>query len=131
DLRANQLAHHLRRLGVGRESPVGILLDRTPAMVVAVLAVLKAGAAYVPLQPGQPSERLKYILEDTGASVVLTRGTLAPILPAEGARVLRLDLDWHQVAGEETDSPGCAVALENGAYILYTSGSTGPPKGVM
>jgi amino acid adenylation domain-containing protein/non-ribosomal peptide synthase protein (TIGR01720 family)/FkbM family methyltransferase len=130
DRRANQLARYLGGLGVGRESPVGILLDRTPAMVVAVLGVLKAGAAYVPLQAGQPSERLKYMLRDTGAGVVLTSGALAPALP-EGPRVLRLDLDWELVAAEEVESPGCAVALANSAYVLYTSGSTGVPKGVV
>jgi amino acid adenylation domain-containing protein/non-ribosomal peptide synthase protein (TIGR01720 family)/FkbM family methyltransferase len=131
DGRANQLARYLRRLGVGRESRVGILLDRTPAMVVAVLAVLKAGASYVPLQPGQPSERLKHILQDTGAAVVLTRGALAPAPAEDGPRVLRLDLDWSLVAREDADSPGCTVALENSAYVLYTSGSTGLPKGVV
>ncbi|MGA5820365.1 amino acid adenylation domain-containing protein [Kitasatospora sp. NPDC094028] len=130
DLRANRLAHHLRELGVGRETLVGICLERSTELVVAMLAVLKAGAAYVPLDPGFPPERLAFVIEDSGLPVLLTQHGLPGDLPAVAATTVRLDeLRWESDAAR-TEPPGGAVDPGDLAYVLYTSGSTGRPKGV-
>ena len=129
--RANQLAHHLRRLGVGPESVVAISVDRGFEMAVGVLGILKAGAAYLPLDPYYPRERLAYMLEDAGAGVLLTQQGLRLNLPARGARVLRLDADWEAIAAESEENPHVGVSAQNPAYVIYTSGSTGRPKGVL
>ncbi|HVR96549.1 MAG TPA: non-ribosomal peptide synthase/polyketide synthase, partial [Thermoanaerobaculia bacterium] len=120
--RANRLAHRLRSLGVGPESVVGVWLDRSPEEVAALLAVLKAGAAYLPLDPSYPVERLAFTLQDAGASVLLTTAARAGELPVRTVVVEDLD-------GDDTDSN---VEVDPGhlAYVIYTSGSTGRPKGV-
>lgn len=129
--RANQWARRLRGLGVGPESVVGICLERSVEMVVAVLAVHKAGGAYLPLDPQHPRERLAFMIEDCGCSLVLTQQRLAESLASTGIRQLRIDTDWPQAAYENTENlPGVAEA-EHLAYVIYTSGSTGKPKGVM
>ncbi|WP_223759687.1 non-ribosomal peptide synthetase [Myxococcus sp. RHSTA-1-4] len=132
DTRANQLARHLRRLGVRRQVLVGLCLRRSVDMVVALLGVLKAGGAYVPLDPSHPPARLAFLLEDTGAPVLLTEEALADTLPSSHALVLSLDADWGRTAGRE---PATALEPEatagDLAYLIYTSGSTGQPKGVM
>ncbi|NEA45178.1 amino acid adenylation domain-containing protein, partial [Streptomyces sp. SID10815] len=132
DAKANQLAHHLRGLGVGAESVVGVSLPRGVDLVVALLAVLKTGAAYVPLDPQYPAERLEFMLADSGAQVVVGRGDAATELSASAVHVVRLD--DAQVAGELAAAPVTApeVAFEADglAYVIYTSGSTGRPKGV-
>ncbi|HET6230013.1 MAG TPA: amino acid adenylation domain-containing protein [Longimicrobiaceae bacterium] len=128
--RANQLARHLRTLGVGPETLVAVCMERTPEMVVAMYAVLKSGAAYVPVDPNYPAERIAYMLEDTGAPVVLTQARVAERLPATQARVVRVDADWHRIATEAADDLSVDVKPENAAYAIYTSGSTGRPKGV-
>ncbi|HWN42523.1 MAG TPA: amino acid adenylation domain-containing protein [Thermoanaerobaculia bacterium] len=125
DGRANRLAWRLRELGVGPEVPVGIYLERSLDMPVALLAVWKAGGAYVPLDPAYPRERLAYMLEDSGALVVLTEASLLSTVPESAARVVCLDL-----TEENAEDPGVPVFPESLAYILYTSGSTGRPKGV-
>ncbi|HVR95239.1 MAG TPA: amino acid adenylation domain-containing protein, partial [Thermoanaerobaculia bacterium] len=131
DRRANQLAHRLHALGVGPESMVAIHLERSLAMVESILAVLKAGSAYLPLDPDYPRERLAYILEDAGASVLLTEGGRTFGLPATAAGVTILDVE-HGTGPEGIESPprveGTDASL---AYVIYTSGSTGRPKGVM
>jgi len=132
DRRANLLARHLRRRGVGPESRVGVCVGRSPSMIVAVLGTLKAGAAYVPLDPTYPPGRLSFMIEDSGTQLLLTEEQFAGALPvvAPIERVL-LDADWESILQEdETDSPPAVALPENIAYVLYTSGSTGRPKGV-
>jgi amino acid adenylation domain-containing protein/thioester reductase-like protein len=128
--RANQLAHTLREMGVGPDETVGIFAERSLEMAVAVLGVLKAGGAYVPLDPAYPAERLAYMVEDSGARVVLTQERLAASLPAQGAPVLRLDADWDEIARRATENPVRLANPEHLAYLIYTSGSTGRPKAV-
>ncbi|MCP4656142.1 MAG: AMP-binding protein, partial [bacterium] len=132
--RANRLAHHLRRLGVGPERLVGLCLERSPAMVVALLAVLKAGGAFMPLDPSYPRSRLRFMLEDAGISILLTREEDPDRLPAAGFEVIRLDRSGAPpaVRGELPDAnPVTVTHPENLAYVIYTSGSTGLPKGAM
>jgi len=129
--RANQLARHLRRLGVGREVPVALFVERGLEMVVALLGVLKAGGAYVPLDPSYPRERLAYMLTDSQARFILTKERLAGALPEDAPQALRLDADWPEVGRESAENPDHAVGPDNLAYVIYTSGSTGVPKGVM
>ena len=129
--RANQLAHHLRELGVGPDVLVGICVERSLEMVVGLLGVLKAGGAYVPLDPGYPTERLAFMIEDSRAPVLLTQQRLVEVLPKHGARVICLDADWEAIAQDSRDNPLSQVKSHNLAYVIYTSGSTGRPKGVM
>ncbi|MGB7923853.1 MAG: amino acid adenylation domain-containing protein, partial [Pyrinomonadaceae bacterium] len=128
--RANQLARYLRRLGVGPESRVGLLMERSPEMVLAVLGVLKSGAAYVPLDPAYPLERLSFMLSDSGACVLLTQGALRVALPPHPAQVVELDKDWKEIAEQSAENLKSGASAENLAYVIYTSGSTGRPKGV-
>ena len=128
--RANRLAHHLRHLGIGPESRVGVCAERSPELVVALLGIFKAGGAYVPLDPAYPAERLAYMLEDSGVSVLLTQERLLERLPAHSARVLRLDRDAALWEGLASEPPAVRVEPESLAYVIYTSGSTGRPKGV-
>ena len=129
--RANQLAHYLRRHGVGPEVLVGICMERSLDMVIGLLGTLKAGGAYVPLDPAYPKERLAFMLEDTQAPVLLTQENLIERLPKHKAHVLCLDKDWEIVLNEDEENPVCATIAENLAYVIYTSGSTGKPKGAM
>ena len=129
--RANRLAHHLQGLGVGPEAPVGILMERSVEMVVALLGVLKAGAAYAPLDPSHPAERLALMLDDLKAQVILTQQRYASEMPPIGARVFALDSAWHILRDAPTHNPPRSVKPENIAYVIHTSGSTGRPKGVM
>ncbi|MFE7115349.1 amino acid adenylation domain-containing protein, partial [Streptomyces sp. NPDC057654] len=130
EARANRLARHLARLGVGRESRVGLCLPRGVDMVVGLLAVWKAGGAYVPLDPEYPADRLAYMIADSGASVVLaTSGTAAEVTDSP-ARVVALDEAAEAIDVESPDSPEITVDPGQLAYVIYTSGSTGRPKGV-
>ncbi|HEX2191399.1 MAG TPA: amino acid adenylation domain-containing protein, partial [Longimicrobiaceae bacterium] len=129
--RANRLAHHLRALGVGPETRVGVCLERTPELVVALLGVLKAGGAYVPLDPAYPAERLAYMLGDAAAPVVVTQSALAGRLPAEGVAAVLVDAERGAVAARPETAPESGVLPENLSHVIYTSGSTGRPKGVM
>jgi amino acid adenylation domain-containing protein len=129
--RANQLAHYLRRLGVGPEVRVGLCLERSVEMVVGLLAVLKAGGAYVPLDPAYPKERLAFMLEDARASVLLGQDRHTKDLPLKGLRVVGLDAEGRPFAAESGEDPASGVGADNLAYVMYTSGSTGRPKGVM
>jgi amino acid adenylation domain-containing protein len=128
--RANQLAHYLRAQGVGPEQTVGICLERGPRLIVSLLGVLKAGGAYLPLDPQYPQERLAFMLEDAGVRVLLTEESVRTQAPRTTASVLSLDGQWDEVAHfADSDLPNLTCA-ENLAYVMYTSGSTGTPKGV-
>ncbi len=129
--RANQLAHHLRSLGVGPEALVAVSLERSLDMVIALLAVLKAGGAYVPLDPAYPRERLAFMLHDAQARLLLTHSRLRQLLPADGLTVVELDRDGPLIARHTDDNPNLAVLPQHPAYVIYTSGSTGVPKGVV
>ena len=128
--RANRLARHLRRLGVGPETLVGVAMERSLDILVSVLAVLKAGGAYVPLDPEYPQERLAYMLEDSRVPVLLTQERLLERLPASQAHVVAVDRDAATIAAESAEPVDSGAAPENVAYVIYTSGSTGRPKGV-
>ncbi|MGW2397434.1 amino acid adenylation domain-containing protein [Kitasatospora sp. NPDC001664] len=132
DAAANRVAHLLLARGVRREEPVGLALPRSAELVVALLGVLKAGAAYLPLDADHPRERIAYMLADAGARTVLTTTALAPELPA-GVEALALDAPEVQeaLASAPSTSPGVDIALDEAAYVIYTSGSTGRPKGVL
>ena len=129
---ANRLAHRLRALGVGPETPVPLCLDRSADLVVGILGILKAGGGYVPIDPSYPAERIDWILEDsqTGVAspVLVTQSSLAGALPESRARVLCLDDPALET--ESADDPQGEAGPGNLAYIIYTSGSTGRPKGV-
>ncbi|WP_165668166.1 non-ribosomal peptide synthase/polyketide synthase [Metapseudomonas otitidis] len=126
--RANRLAHRLQALGVGPDVPVAIAAERSPELLVGLLAIIKAGGAYVPLDVDYPRERLAYMLQDCGARLLLTQSHQIERLPIhEGVRVIELDRE----EGDWPDSPPtAAVHGDNLAYVIYTSGSTGQPKGV-
>ncbi|HEV2735999.1 MAG TPA: amino acid adenylation domain-containing protein, partial [Longimicrobiaceae bacterium] len=130
DRRSLRLAGRLRALGVGRETRVGVCLERTPELVVALLAILRAGGAYVPLDPAYPAERLGWMQEDARVSLVLTSSRLADVLPA-GTRALALDAVCAEVEVEPDLAPDAGVLPENLSHVIFTSGSTGRPKGVM
>ena len=129
--RANQLAHHLRARGVGPEIAVGVLMERSLEMVVALLAVLKAGGAYLPLDPDYPVDRLSWMLENAQVPLLLAQQHLTDKLPENIAPVLCLDSDWEAFALESKENPVNETTPDNLAYVIYTSGSTGKPKGVM
>ena len=129
DRRANQLAHALRERGVTRESLVGLCVERTAATVVGILGILKAGAAYVPLDPTYPADRLAYMVTDSQMPVAITQRHLAERLPAEGVSLLVLEDAAEHLANQPTTSPGVDVSEDGLAYVIYTSGSTGRPKG--
>jgi amino acid adenylation domain-containing protein len=139
--RTNQLAHHLRKLGVGPDTLVGISMERSLELVVGLLGILKAGGAYVPLDPAYPHERLAFMLEDSRTPILLTQRHLVETLPtlaspgqrqATGApQIICLDADWLTIASESVENLANVVGPDNLAYLIYTSGSTGKPKGAM
>ena len=129
--RANQLAHYLQKLGVGPEVLVCICVDRSLEMLVGILGILKAGAAYVPMDPTNPTKRLVFMLEDTEASVLVTQQHLQKNFPDHNGHTVCLDSDWQDVLEENDENPQYNVSAENLAYVIYTSGSTGIPKGVL
>ncbi|WP_218776814.1 amino acid adenylation domain-containing protein, partial [Nostoc sp. T09] len=128
--RANQLAHHLQSLGAGPEVMVGLAAERSLEMVIGLLAILKAGGVYVPLDPKYPQERLSWMLEDAQVQVLLTQQHLVDRLPLYAAKVVYLDTDTEVLAQYSVANPQSQTTAENLAYIIYTSGSTGKPKGV-
>ncbi|WNG36167.1 amino acid adenylation domain-containing protein [Archangium violaceum] len=130
DSRSNQLAHHLLALGLRPGQSVALCVERSLEMVVSTLAILKAGAAYVPLDPSYPRERLEFMLQDVRAPLLLVQRHLAEHLPSGHARLVVLESDAHLISQQSEASPGIAVAPEALAYVMYTSGSTGLPKGV-
>jgi len=129
DRRADRLAQHLRILGVGPDTLVGLLVERSLEMVVGILGILKAGAAYVPIDAAYPAERIAYVLADAKVACLLTQERLLPRLPGDAPGTVCLDtFDWTAAAGPEP--PDVGVRPDNLAYVIYTSGSTGRPKGV-
>ena len=130
DQRANQLAHHLRSLGAAPETIVGVCVERSFDMVIALLAILKAGAAYLPLDPDYPAERLAFMLQDAGAPVLVTQSSLRARLPAHTARIVDLDVDQPTIAHQPASAPRHRIDPRTAAYVIYTSGSTGQPKGI-
>ncbi|MGZ4135260.1 MAG: non-ribosomal peptide synthetase, partial [Tumebacillaceae bacterium] len=131
DDRANQLAHHLQKLGVGKDKLVGLLVDRSLEMIIAMYGTLKAGGAYVPLDPTYPQDRLAYMVEESELTVLLTQEHLKNVVTEHNAHVLVLDSEWDKVAGESTERLHVEVAGEDLSFVLFTSGSTGKPKGTM
>jgi len=132
--RANQLAHYLRRQGAGRGALVGMLLPRTTDAYAAILGILKAGAAYVPIDPEYPPERVGYILENARVSALVTSAELKPLYKRFRGTVVRTDIDANAISVEKTVRPrrrDVGLASEDLCYVIYTSGSTGRPKGVM
>ena len=129
--RANQLAHYLASLGARPGKFVGIFMERSVEMIVAVLGVLKSGAACIPLDSVYPKERLTFMLEDSGAPVVVSQQAQAATLPVSGARLVCLDSEWQAISKEPENAPQVAVTPEDWMYVIYTSGSTGRPKGVV
>jgi amino acid adenylation domain-containing protein len=130
DRRANRLAHFLRGKGVGAERVVGICMERSPDLITCELAVLKAGGAYLPIDPAYPQERIAYLLASSHAPLLLTRQSLGASLPSVTAEAVAVDTIQDDLHYQSSESPRVEVAPENLAYVIYTSGSTGRPKGV-
>ena len=128
--RANRLAHYLRQQGVGPESLVGVLLQRSPEMLISLLGTLKAGAAYVPLDSAYPVERLSFMLFDAGVQVLLTEQALVGRVPQFQGQSFCVDTQWESLRELSGANPRPVVSADNLAYVIYTSGSTGTPKGV-
>ena len=128
--RANQLAHYLRSQGVGPDVFVGLCVERSFALLVGALGVFKAGGAYVPLDWTYPPERVRFMLDDTKAPLVVTQNTLLQHVPESSARLVCLDSDWERIAEHSTANPERIGQSSDMAYVMYTSGSTGVSKGV-
>ncbi len=136
--RANQLAHYLKKHGVGREALVGICVERSLETIIGILGILKAGGAYVPLDPSYPKQRLEFMLEDSQAAVLMTQSKLLSALPQADVfnptipnpLVVCLDRDWQEIVKESQENLKNQTTAEDLAYVIYTSGSTGTPKGV-
>lgn len=129
--RANQLAHHLRLLGVGPEVMVGLCVERSVPLVVGLLGILKAGGAYIPLDPNYPQERLAFMAADSQIHLILTQQALVEKCAQLRVQLLCLDTDWPTIALAPVTDAASGVASHNLAYVMYTSGSTGKPRGVM
>ena len=130
EARANALAHHLQRLGVGPGVLVAIWVERSLEMLVGVLGIMRAGGTYVPIDPEFPRDRQQFMLEDAEIAVVVTQERLVPHLPLGPVSIVCLDRDAARIAAEKTSPPPCTATADNLAYVIYTSGSTGTPKGV-
>ncbi len=129
--KANRLANYLRECGVQPGSCVGICLDRSLDLIVGLLAILKSAAAYVPMDPSYPAERLAWMMEDAGISLLLTQAGFQQGLSRPGMKTVCLDTEWKAIEQANNDDPGVFVSPSSLAYVIYTSGSTGKPKGVM
>jgi amino acid adenylation domain-containing protein len=130
EARANRLANHLAARGVRPGARVAICMERAPEMMIAIVAAVKAGAAYVPIDPEYPAERIAWLLEDSAAAVLLTQARLAATLPPAAARAIAVDVEWERIECASAEPPRVHVHPESTAYVIYTSGSTGRPKGV-
>jgi amino acid adenylation domain-containing protein len=127
--RANQLGYYLRQAGTKPDSRIGICIHRSLEMIVGLLGIMKAGAAYVPLDPAYPRERLDFMLQDSGAELLITEEGLESISRG-GAKIVYIDRDWPAIAQQDSQNPQSDVKPENLSYVIFTSGSTGKPKGV-
>ena len=130
DDEANRLAHYLRKRGVGSHSRVGVCIERGQRMGVVFLGIWKAGAAYVPLDPAYPKDRLSFMIQDSGMKVLITEAKLQSILPSPDVQHILLDADWAAISAEPSTSLKNELNGQSLAYVIYTSGSTGQPKGV-
>ena len=130
NLRSNQLARYLQKIGVGVEVLVGLCCGRSLDLIVGMLGIMKAGGAYLILDPSYPAERSSFMLKDAQLSVVLTQQQWIEKLPSPNLQIVCLDTDWEMISQEIADNPTSAVTAENRVYAIYTSGSTGKPKGV-
>jgi len=130
DLHAKRLADYLRSLGAGPEILIAICLERSPQFVVAALAVMQSGAAYLPIDLTHPAERLRFIIKDAGISILITQGEPANSFSDLDLRIIALDAEKEMIAQQSAESPGAKLEPETLAYVIYTSGSTGQPKGV-
>jgi amino acid adenylation domain-containing protein len=130
DRKANQLGHHLRMLGVQPGALVGLCVERSLNMLVGLLGILKAGAAYVPLDPAYPVDRIAFMLADSKTAALVSQEDLLTGLPKEVVRMVRLDADWPDIERRPTSAPASSGSALSLAYVIYTSGSTGQPKGV-
>jgi amino acid adenylation domain-containing protein len=130
DRRSSQLAHHLRDLGVGPEVVVGLCVRRSLEMVIGLIGIMKAGGAYLPLDPNYPAERLSYMLAEAEASVVVTETGFDMMLLGHRAHPVHLDSDWLHIGQRPITVPEARTTSENLAYVIFTSGSTGRPKGI-
>jgi amino acid adenylation domain-containing protein len=129
--RANQVANYLRKRGVGPETLVGVCLERSPELVIALFGVWKAGGAYIPFDPSYPQPRLSLMANDAGMKFLLTEAKCAKLFPSLFDSAIRMDSDWPAVSGEGTENLGSIASPQNLAYVMFTSGSTGQPKGAM
>jgi amino acid adenylation domain-containing protein len=131
--RSNRLGNYLRSKGLREEHLVAVSLDRSMEMIVAILGILKAGAAYLPIDPQYPAERINYMLRDSRAGILITSGSCAPLLHplAGGIELIRLDEEWHEIERYPADEVVNALGPQHTAYVIYTSGTTGKPKGVV
>ncbi|MGD0907207.1 MAG: amino acid adenylation domain-containing protein [Candidatus Acidiferrales bacterium] len=129
--RANQLAHYLHGIGVGPNTLVGVSMERSLEMVVALYGVLKAGCAYVPIDRESPPERVAFMLQDAGVSLLLTHSRVAGLLPTHSGRTVYVDREWERIALQAVTNPGEKTDPGIPAYMIYTSGSTGRPKGAL
>ncbi|NEQ36343.1 MAG: amino acid adenylation domain-containing protein [Okeania sp. SIO3I5] len=128
--KVNQLANYLKKQGVVPEQRVGICAERSLDIVIGILGIIKAGGAYISLDPAYPQDRISFMFEDTQIPILLTQNHLKKHLPPTNIQTIYLDTDWEKIAQESTENPETQLTPDNLAYIIYTSGSTGKPKGV-
>ena len=129
--KANQLAHYLRSRGIGPESIVPLCIDRSLEMIIALMGILKSGAAYLPIDPSYPKERIAFMINDSSASLVLCSNATRTALEGFEVNTFAIDASSDLLAGQPLSSPKVNIKASNLAYVIYTSGSTGKPKGVM
>jgi len=129
--RANQLGHYLRKRGIGPELLVGVSMERSPEMLIGLLGIWKAGGAYIPMDPTYPKERLSFMVKDSAAQLLLTTKKHKHLFASASDKAILLDSDWPAIAEESTGNPHSGAVPSNLAYVMYTSGSTGEPKGAM
>ncbi|MFG2342387.1 amino acid adenylation domain-containing protein [Streptomyces yangpuensis] len=131
DRRSNQLAHHLRSRGIGSEALVGLCVERGAEVIVAILGILKAGAAYVPIDPHHPRDRIRFVLDDAAVATAVTQQRFVELFEAPDTALVLLDADHEAISGQPVTAPLISTSADDLAYVIYTSGSTGVPKGIL